>query len=67
MTTNEQLGEAAYNAYCDSVGWKSVKGEALPKWNDQSPDLQKAWIAAALAAVKLSKGLEGSQYAKGPK
>jgi len=30
--TSEQLGEIAYNAYCESRGWKSVRG-LLVFWN----------------------------------
>ena len=46
---NEQLGEVAYNAYCAAREWKSVRGEPLPHWMQQSEDLRKAWIEGAKA------------------
>jgi hypothetical protein len=45
------LGNAAYNAYCDIRKWKSVRGEPLPQYENQSPELVAAWEAAAVAAV----------------
>lgn len=49
---NEQLGKIAYDAYCAARGWKSVRGEPLPHWQQQSEDLRAAWIAAAEAVSK---------------
>jgi hypothetical protein len=46
-----ELGEIAYNAYCDAVGWVSVHGDPLPKWEQQKPDLQEAWQLAAKAVI----------------
>jgi hypothetical protein len=48
---DKTLGEIAYVAYCDSVGWRSVRGEALPRWTDQSEKLKIAWEAAADAVA----------------
>lgn len=47
------LGEIAYSAYCEARQWKSVRGEPLPKFQDQSPELQEAWekVGAALDAA----------------
>jgi hypothetical protein len=45
--TDQQLGEIAYNAYCESRGWKSVRGEHLPHWKEQSQELRDAWARAA--------------------
>jgi len=45
--TNEQLGEIAYNAYCEARGWKSVHGEPLPHWKQQDETLRAAWTKAA--------------------
>jgi hypothetical protein len=44
-------GEIAYNAYCEARGWKSVRGEPLPKFKEQTPDLQAAWEKAAHAVA----------------
>jgi hypothetical protein len=46
------LGEIAYTAYCEYVGWKSVNGSDLPKWKDQKESLKLAWNAAANAVVE---------------
>lgn len=46
----ETLGEIAYNAYCDSVNWQSIRGEPLPKFREQSVQLKLAWESAAYAA-----------------
>lgn len=47
-----EYGEAAYNAYCESRGWKSVRGDPLPKFESQSEELKEAWMAAGEAAVQ---------------
>ena len=44
-----ELGQVAYDAYCNKRGWKSFNGDALPQWHDQGPDLRDAWNAAAEA------------------
>lgn len=47
-----EVAEQIYNAYCDAVGWKSVRGDPLPQFVDQSDRLKAAWRAAANAAAK---------------
>ena len=49
---NERLGEIAYNAYCAARGWKSVRGEPLPHWQQQDDTLRAAWCDAAEAVAK---------------
>jgi len=49
---DEQFGRAAYEAYCQSRGWKSVKGEPLPEWSAVKTGIKTSWIRAALAAIK---------------
>jgi hypothetical protein len=44
-------GEIAYNAYCASRDWKSVRGEPLPTFDKQSEDLKIAWQKAAEAVI----------------
>lgn len=46
------LGEIAYNAYCESRQWKSVRGEPLPAFGSQTEQLKEAWQAAAEAVAK---------------
>jgi hypothetical protein len=43
----ERLGRLAYEAYCDSRGWRSILGEDLPSWYDQADAIREAWQAAA--------------------
>lgn len=52
MGIDMEYGEIAYNAYCESRGWKSVRGEPLPHWKQQDQSLRDAWIAAARAVIK---------------
>ena len=47
--TDSGLGEAAYLAYCASVGWKSFTGDKLPLWRGQQERLREAWTRAAAA------------------
>lgn len=42
----------AYDAYCESRGWVSVRGDALPQFEAQSPELQGAWETAANATIE---------------
>ncbi len=41
----------AYDAYCKARDWKSVRGEPLPHFEQQSPELQDAWMQAADAVA----------------
>lgn len=52
MNTTAQYAKVAYDAYCEARGWVSVRGDALPQFEAQSPDLQAAWGAAARAVVE---------------
>jgi hypothetical protein len=45
------LGEANYNAYCETVGWKSIKGDPLPQFADQSEKIRMAWENGAATAI----------------
>ena len=45
-------GQVAYEAYVVAVGGRSVKGDPLPAWADQSKRIQGAWIAAADAVLQ---------------
>jgi hypothetical protein len=47
----DRLAEAAYNAYCESRDWESVRGEELPRWPAVDEDIKIAWRAAALSVV----------------
>jgi len=46
-----ELAEVAYNAYGENRGWVVFSGDPMPKWEDQSPELQAAWRAAAEAVA----------------
>ena len=49
-------GNLAYDTYCNDRKWKSVRGEQLPKFDDQSDDLKSAWEAAAMAVLNTDAG-----------
>lgn len=49
---NAGLGKVAYDAYCAKRGWKSVRGEPLPQFGEQSQELQDAWTVAANAVAE---------------
>jgi hypothetical protein len=40
-------GQTNYEAYCRCVEWRSVRGESLPSWDEQSHVLRAAWESAA--------------------
>lgn len=45
-----ELGKIAYEAYCETTGWKSaVTGADLPPFEKTPEAVQKGWIAAAKA------------------
>ena len=44
----DSLAQAAYEAYCDAAGGKSlVTGDNLPTWFDLPHSIRGAWRAAA--------------------
>jgi hypothetical protein len=50
------LGQIAYEAYvADSGGVSLVSGAPLPDWASQSPQIQHAWDAAAVAVIMVAK------------
>jgi hypothetical protein len=54
----DNLGQIAYEAYCETTNWKSIRGDDLPSWEEQlerNPNIAQAWNNAAQAvAQKLS-------------
>jgi len=49
------IGKAAYEAYCETVGWKSFNGDQLPTWEQQlesKPGIAYAWVQAGNEAVR---------------
>jgi hypothetical protein len=57
------IGQLAYEAYCVNRNWTSVRGELLPGWEQQSPELREAWEAAAEAAKQAV--IEAAKYRYG--
>jgi hypothetical protein len=51
MSNTVDLGQVAYDAYCETRNWKSFSGQALPRWPDVQPDIQEGWRVAAKAVV----------------
>lgn len=58
-----ELAKVAYNAYGDSRNWVVFNGDPMPSWEDQRPELQDAWRAAA-AAVHTALAWPGAQWTK---
>lgn len=48
----DPYAKAAYNAYCDSREWKSVRGEPLPAWDKVDQVLKVSWRIAARATLE---------------
>ena len=47
------LGKIAYDAYFNHSGGKSlISGAPLPTWEDQAPEIEAAWQAAATAVAE---------------
>lgn len=44
-----ELAEAGYNAYCEDRHWESIRGDKLPAFKDQRPELIQGWCKAAEA------------------
>lgn len=50
---NKTPGQIAYEAYCETTGWKSaISGAPLPQWAEVKPEIVAAWENAAAAARK---------------
>lgn len=45
------LGQTAYEAYCVSVNNLSFTGIILPKWDETTDNIRKAWEVSAQAVV----------------
>lgn len=51
--TIAKLAQRLYNAYRDHTGGKSaVNGVPIPRWEDQRPQVQEAWLAVATEAQR---------------
>ena len=47
------LGRVAYEAYCETTGWKSaITGADLPPFDKTPEAVQNGWIAAAQAVIE---------------
>jgi hypothetical protein len=50
MSHATRLGRIAYEAYCETTGWKSaITGADLPPFIETPTQVQIAWTAAAMA------------------
>lgn len=45
------IGQIAYEAYCEAVGWQSFKADPLPQWPEVKERIKEAWEAAAEAVL----------------
>jgi hypothetical protein len=52
--TNKRLAEVAYNAYCETTGWKSaITGAYLPPFDKVPDKVRDGWVASALAVARV--------------
>ena len=49
MSSNEELGRLAYEAYCDARAWRAFDGTQLKSWIIVDRPIQQAWIKSAVA------------------
>jgi hypothetical protein len=49
-------GRVAYEAYVEHCGGKSVRGEDLPSWEDQAPEIRAHWEQAAARVIRAYLG-----------
>jgi len=54
------IGRVAYEGYLASCGGKSIRGEELPGWADQAPEIRAHWRAAADAVTMYLDLLSGA-------
>jgi len=47
-----RLGQAAYQAYGEQVGWRNFTGGRMPSWENLPVSTQQGWEQAALAVVR---------------
>jgi hypothetical protein len=47
-------GQVAYEGYYVSCDGKSIKGEKLPSWAAQAPEIRAHWRAAADAVLMMA-------------
>ena len=45
------IGQVAYEGYLVSCDGKSIRGEELPDWDHQAPEIRGHWRAAADTVV----------------
>lgn len=48
---NISIGQIAFEAYSESMGWKTYDGKDIPHWENLSSEVRQAWSAAARAVV----------------
>lgn len=47
----ERVAKRAYHAYGKVTAFKNYQGLPMPKWEDLTPTIRAAWIAASQEAV----------------
>ena len=52
-------GKMAYEAYCKSREWKSIRGEPLPQYESQAREIIEAWEAAGKAVADAIRDATG--------
>jgi len=50
----DDIGECAYNGYCETSNYKSlISGDELPTWDELPEKIKNAWINSALKVLSL--------------
>jgi len=55
MSEDLNLGQIAYEAYGDTVGWTAYDGKTIAQWDDQDSDRCAGWTAAGERAAEATK------------
>lgn len=59
-----EVARAGYEGYGEWTGWRTHDDRVMPRWDDLTPRIQMAWIAAAGAIVR--KVYAPTPYAEAP-
>lgn len=51
--TDESIAQNLYRAYGEVTDFKNYQGLPMPKWEDLTPTIQRAWTAAGKEGVSI--------------
>jgi hypothetical protein len=53
---SDNIAKEAYHAYGSVTNFKNYQGLPMPKWEDLTPTIRKAWVAASEKVWNLALG-----------